>query len=190
CTADAGIVDAYPAFINANLHIITPNKRANVLPWRRYSALVDLLAKRQQHFLYETNVGAGLPVVGTLRDLVESGDRVQKVEGIVSGTLSYLFNTFDGSMPFSALVRSAYQTGLTEPDPRDDLSGQDVARKLLILARQSGLKLEIADVQVESLVPRSLALKPFSHRFFSSLAKHDCEMEERLKRAQSRRAVL
>jgi len=143
CTAADSIVKAYPEFVRANLHIITPNKRANVLPWRQYS-----------------------------------------------GTLSYLFNSFDGSMPFSALVRTAYQTGLTEPDPRDDLSGQDVARKLLILARQSGLKLEIADVHVESLVPRSLALKPFSHRFFSSLAKHDCEMKERLKRAQSRGAVL
>jgi len=93
-------------------------------------------------------------------------------------------------MLFSALVRKAYQAGLTEPDPRDDLSGQDVARKLLILARQSGLKLEIADVHVESLVSRNIALRPFSHRFFSSLAKHDCEMAERLKRAQSRGAVL
>ena len=190
CTAADLVVKAYPDFVRANLHIITPNKRANVLPWRQYAALMELLRKRQKHFLDEANVGAGLPIMSTLRDLIASGDVIRKVEGIFSGTLSYLFNSFDGSMPFSALVRTAYQTGLTEPDPRDDLSGQDVARKLLILARQSGLKLEIADVHVESLVPRSLVLKPFSHRFFSSLAKHDCEMAERLKRAQSRSAVL
>jgi bifunctional aspartokinase / homoserine dehydrogenase 1 len=190
CTAADSIVKAYPDFVRANLHIITPNKRANVLPWRQYAALMELLRKRQKYFLDEANVGAGLPIMSTLRDLIASGDVIRKVEGIFSGTLSYLFNSFDGSMPFSALVRTAYQTGLTEPDPRDDLSGQDVARKLLILARQSGSKLEIADVQVESLVPRSLALRPFSHRFFRSLAKHDCEMAERLKRAQSRGAVL
>src|SRR5438132_142395 len=190
CTAADSIVKAYPDFVRANLHIITPNKRANVLPWRQYAALMELLRKRQKYFLDEANVGAGLPIMSTLRDLIASGDVIRKVEGIFSGTLSYLFNSFDGSMLFSALVRKAYQAGLTEPDPRDDLSGQDVARKLLILARQSGLKLEIADVHVESLVPRSLALRPFSHRFFSSLAKHDCEMAERLKRAQSRGAVL
>jgi aspartokinase/homoserine dehydrogenase 1 len=190
CTANPSIVDAYPAFIDANLHIITPNKRANALPWKQYSALMERLTRRQKHFFYEANVGAGLPFMSTLRDLIASGDVIRKVEGIFSCTLSYLFNSFDGSMPFSALVRTAYQTRLTEPDPRDDLCGQDVARKLLILARQSGSKLEIADVQVESLVPQSLALRPFSHRFFSSLAKQDCEMAERLKRAQSRGAVL
>jgi bifunctional aspartokinase / homoserine dehydrogenase 1 len=190
CTADAGIVDAYPTFINASLHIITPNKRANVLPWRRYAALVDLLAKRRRHFLYETNVGAGLPVVGTLRDLIESGDRVQKVEGIVSGTLSYLFNTFDGSMPFSALVRSAHAKGITEPDPREDLSGQDVARKLLILARQTGSRMEMQDVQVESLVPTGLSAGAFSPRFFSMLEAHDHEMAARLDAARSHGAVL
>jgi bifunctional aspartokinase / homoserine dehydrogenase 1 len=190
CTADAGIVDAYSGFVNANLHIITPNKRANVLPWRRYSALMELLAARRKHFFYEANVGAGLPVVSTLRDLVASGDRIVKVEGIVSGTLSYLFNTFDGSVPFSALVRDAQIKGLTEPDPREDLSGEDVARKLLIIARQSGVKMELQDVQVESLVPTQLKNGPFSPAFFSALEKHDAEMALRLESARSRGAVL
>jgi aspartokinase/homoserine dehydrogenase 1 len=190
CTAADSIVNAYPDFVRANLHIITPNKRANVLPWRNYAALLELLRKRQKYFFDEANVGAGLPVMSTLRDLIASGDVIRKVEGIFSGTLSYLFNNFDGSMSFSALVQTAYETGLTEPDPRDDLSGQDVARKLLILARQSGSRMEIADVRVETLVPRSLAVRPFSQRFFTSLAKHDRGMAERLQRAQSRGAVL
>src|SRR4029077_1841343 len=167
------IVKAYPDFVRANLHIITPNKRANVLPWRQYAALMELLRKRQKYFLDEANVGAGLPIMSTLRDLIASGDVIRKVEGIFSGTLSYLFNNFDGQVPFSALVRKAWETGLTEPDPRDDLSGQDVARKLLILARQSGSQMEIADVEVESLVPRNLASGRFAERFFVSFTKLD-----------------
>jgi aspartokinase/homoserine dehydrogenase 1 len=190
CTADASVVDAYPAFVNANLHIITPNKRANVLPYRRYAALMELLKTRQKHFLYEANVGAGLPVMSTLRDLIASGDVVVKVEGIFSGTLSYLFNAFDGTGPFSALVRQALDLGFTEPDPREDLSGQDVARKLLILARQSGSTMEIGDVEVASLVPKRLAGGPFSSSFFAAYARHDGEMAARLKRAQSHGAVL
>jgi aspartokinase/homoserine dehydrogenase 1 len=190
CTADSGIVDGYSGFVGANLHIITPNKRANVLPWRRYTALLDLLVERRRHFFYEANVGAGLPVISTLRDLIASGDRIIKVEGIVSGTLSYLFNTFDGTVPFSALVRDAQSKGLTEPDPREDLSGQDVARKLLILARESGVKMELQDVQVESLVPGHLQNGPFSTAFFQAFETHDGDIAQRLEAARSRGAVL
>jgi aspartokinase/homoserine dehydrogenase 1 len=190
CTADATVVDAYPDFVNANLHIVTPNKRANVLPWTQYEALMDLLRRRQKHFLYEANVGAGLPIMSTLRDLIASGDEIEKVEGIFSGTLSYLFNAFDGSVPFSAIVRQARELGLTEPDPRDDLSGQDVARKLLILARQAGSRLEIEDVRVESLVPPRLARGTYSPRFFESFAVEDAKMAARLARARRRGAVL
>ncbi len=190
CTAAASIVDAYPDFVNANLHIVTPNKRANVLPWTNYEALMDLLRRRQKHFLYEANVGAGLPIMSTLRDLIASGDEIERVEGIFSGTLSYLFNAFDGSVPFSAIVRQARELGLTEPDPRDDLSGQDVARKLLILARQAGSRLEIENVRVESLVPPRLARGTYSPAFFTSYAAEDAKMAARLARARSRGAVL
>jgi aspartokinase/homoserine dehydrogenase 1 len=190
CTAAESVVAAYPDFVRANLHIITPNKRANVLPWRNYASLMELLRARQKYFLDEANVGAGLPVMSTIRDLIASGDVIQKVEGIFSGTLSYLFNNFDGRTSFSALVKKAWENGLTEPDPRDDLSGQDVGRKLLILARQSGLQLEIDDVDVQSLVPRNLARGQFAPRFFGSLARLDHKMAEGLSRAQSRGGVL
>jgi bifunctional aspartokinase / homoserine dehydrogenase 1 len=190
CTANPSVVDAYPAFIDANFHIITPNKRANALPWRRYSALMEQMARRQKHFFYEANVGAGLPIMSTLRDLIASGDEIVKIEGILSGTLSYLFNTFDGSVPFSALVRDAHKMAFTEPDPRDDLSGQDVARKLLILAREIGLRMELNEVKVDSLVPRPLRRGAFSNRFFDDLAKYDAEVAGRVEAAGRRGAVL
>jgi aspartokinase/homoserine dehydrogenase 1 len=190
CTVGPTIVDAYPAFIDANLHIITPNKWANALPWRRYSALMDALAARKRHFLFEANVGAGLPIVSTLRDLIASGDEIVRIEGILSGTLSYLFNTFDGSVPFSALVRDAHRMGYTEPDPREDLSGQDVARKLLILARQIGLKMDLNEVAVDSLVPKPLSRGKYTNAFLTAYARHDAEMATRVRRAAGRGAVL
>jgi len=190
CTAAQAVVDAYPEFIRADLHIVTPNKRANVLPWERYTELRDLLAAQQRHFLYETNVGAGLPIMSTLRNLMVSGDVVTRIEGIFSGTLSYLFNTFDGTVPFSALVRDAHARGFTEPDPREDLAGQDVARKLLILARHTGLRMELDDVRVDSLVPRCLSDLPFSERFFAQYAALDADMRRRLESAKARGTVL
>jgi bifunctional aspartokinase / homoserine dehydrogenase 1 len=190
CTADQSIVDAYPAFIDANLHVITPNKKANALPWRRYSSLMAQIERRQKYFLYEANVGAGLPVMSTLGDLIASGDEIVRIEGILSGTLSYLFNTFDGTMPFSGLVREAHRVGFTEPDPRDDLSGQDVARKLLILARRIGLRMDLGDVRVDSLVPRPLSRGRFSDRFFSDLARYDGDIARRVRAARGRGALL
>jgi aspartokinase/homoserine dehydrogenase 1 len=190
CTSGATIVDAYPAFIEANLHIITPNKWANALPWRRYEALMSALEQRKRHFLFEANVGAGLPIVSTLRDLIASGDEIVRIEGILSGTLSYLFNTFDGSVPFSALVRDAHALGFTEPDPREDLSGQDVARKLLILGRQIGLKMDLDAVKVDSLVPKALARGKYDRGFLPAFARYDGEMAARVKKAAARNAVL
>jgi len=190
CTVGPDVVDAYPEFIDANLHIITPNKWANALPWPRYAALMESLAARNRHFLFEANVGAGLPIVSTLRDLIASGDEIVRIEGILSGTLSYLFNTFDGTVPFSALVRDAHRMGYTEPDPREDLSGQDVARKLLILGRQIGLKMDLDEVQVDSLVPKSLARGKYTSGFLTGFARYDGEMAARVERAAARGAVL
>ncbi len=190
CTASADVVTVYPEFVRANMHIVTPNKKANVLPSKEYDRLIELLKQRQKHFLYEANVGAGLPIISTLQDLVASGDTIVKIDGILSGTLSYLFNSFDGTQPFSALVKKAHSKGFTEPDPRDDLSGMDVARKLLILARQLGTRMELRDIRVESLVPTSLRKGMFSENFYSRFARFDSTMRQRAKDARSRGMLL
>jgi aspartokinase/homoserine dehydrogenase 1 len=190
CTASPDIAEAYPDFVNANLHIVTPNKKANVLPWKQYAALTELMKKRQKYFLYEANVGAGLPVISTLGDLIASGDHIIKVEGIFSGTLSYIFNHFDGKKPFSEVLREAHELGFTEPDPRDDLSGDDVARKLLIVARHLGLRLDMKDIKFENLVPPSLRAETFSPNLFSRFARVDARMQQKLDVARSRGAVL
>jgi aspartokinase/homoserine dehydrogenase 1 len=190
CTVGPAIVDAYPQFIDANLHIVTPNKWANALPWKHYRALMTLLDARQKHFLFEANVGAGLPIVSTLRDLIASGDEVVRIDGILSGTLSYLFNNFDGTTPFSTLVAEAHRNGFTEPDPREDLSGNDVARKLLILARLIGRQMDLRDIAVDSLVPKALGGGRYSDRFLSAYARYDRAMVDRFKAAAARGNVL
>ena len=190
CTVGPAIVDAYPRFVDANLHIVTPNKWANALPWKQYTALMALLESRKKHFLFEANVGAGLPIVSTLRDLIASGDEVLRIDGILSGTLSYLFNNFDATAPFSALVAEAHRNGFTEPDPREDLSGNDVARKLLILARLIGKQMDLRDVTVDSLVPPALSRGAYSDKFLSAYARYDRRMAERFRAAASRGNVL
>lgn len=190
CTASPAVVEAYPEFVKANLHIITPNKKANVLPSKQYDELMELLRHRQKYFLYEANVGAGLPVISTLNDLIASGDTIIKIEGILSGTLSYLFNTYDGTQRFSECVREAHRLGYTEPDPRDDLSGHDVARKLLILGRQLGWRMDLGNIRSQNLVPPSLRRCAFNTGFYKSFARADQAMQQRYKRAQAKGQVL
>ncbi len=156
CTSSAELPNEYKKWIERGIHIITPNKKGNTGTMEFYRALQSTARSRNRHYLYETTVGAGLPIINTLRELVHTGDEVRRIEGVLSGTLSYLFNTFDGTTPFSALVADARKKGYTEPDPRDDLSGTDVGRKLVILAREMGLAVELEQVQIESLVPESL----------------------------------
>ncbi|MBM4170091.1 MAG: bifunctional aspartate kinase/homoserine dehydrogenase I [Ignavibacteria bacterium] len=190
CTASSEIVNTYFDFVRANAHIVTPNKKANVLPWKQYNELTDLIRARQKFFLYEANVGAGLPVISTLRDLVASGDTIVRIDAILSGTLSYLFNHYDGTQPFSSLVLKAHELGFTEPDPREDLSGQDVARKLLILGRQLGLKMDLKDIRAQNLVPARLRSGPFSPLFYAAYASHDSTMKRKLDHARAAGAVL
>jgi aspartokinase/homoserine dehydrogenase 1 len=145
--------------------------------------------KRGGHFLYETTVGAGLPVIGTLRDLILTGDKIKKIEGVFSGTLAYLFWRFDGTKPFSTLVKEARELGFTEPDPRDDLSGMDIVRKTVILAREVGHSIEIADIPVRSLVPDTLVDVSLDE-FMSRLEMMDDELDNLYKEASSRNEVI
>jgi aspartokinase/homoserine dehydrogenase 1 len=154
-----------------------------------YTELKRLTRASNTHFLYEATVGAGLPVIQTLKDLVATGDEIQSISGIFSGTLAYLFNLFDGTRPFSEIVREAKARGYTEPDPRDDLSGMDVARKAVILAREAGLELELGDLEVESLAPAALA-EASVEEFLERLADFDAPMAERLERARREGQVL
>ena len=189
CSANESVARRYADWLAAGIHIITPNKKANSAELSYYDRLREARRASGASYLYETTVGAGLPVVQTLRDLRETGDEISSIEGIFSGTLAYLFNVYDGSTPFSAIVRDAKQRGYTEPDPRDDLSGMDVARKLIILAREMGLRLEMADVQVESLVPAALAAGS-SEDFLAQLPRFDADMQARYSAAHSRGNVL
>jgi aspartokinase/homoserine dehydrogenase 1 len=189
CSASEKVAALYPRWLAAGIHVVTPNKRAN-------SGSLDLYGRVQQarraggsHYLYEATVGAGLPIMQTLRDLRETGDEIRKVEGIFSGTLAYLFNVWDGSESFSSVVRAAKAKGYTEPDPRDDLSGTDVARKLVILAREMGMQLELAGVALEGLIPPSL-VGVGVEEFMARLGELDAPMLAKLEAARGRGHVL
>jgi aspartokinase/homoserine dehydrogenase 1 len=189
CTASAEVAAGYRDWLARGIHVVTPNKKANSGALPEYRALKDAARAAGTHYLYEATVGAGLPVIQTLRDLRETGDEITRIEGIFSGTLAYLFNVFDGSESFSSIVRAAKQKGYTEPDPRDDLSGMDVARKLIILGREMGLTLEMSDVEVTGLVPPALdgcSVEEFMRR----LPEFDAAMGDALKEAKKAGQVL
>ncbi len=189
CTSSEARAMQYKKFIESGFHVITPNKKAGSGPYSYYKELMASTMKTGRKFLYETTVGAGLPVICTLKDLRETGDRVISVEGMVSGTLCWLFSEYDGTVPFSELVKKARSLGYTEPDPRDDLSGMDVARKTVILARELGYSTETDDIAVESLVPehlRELSIDEFLVR----LSEIDEHMLKLYKDAASRNMKL
>ena len=189
CTASVDVCHNYVGWLTRGIHVVTPNKKANSGSLPYYRALQEAGRAAGTHYLYEATVGAGLPVIHTLRDLRETGDEITRIEGIFSGTLAYLFNVFDGTEAFSSIVRAAKAKGYTEPDPRDDLSGMDVARKLIILGREMGLTLEMADVRVEGLVPKELE-KCSVDEFMTRLPQFDAAMAAMLADARQKSQVL
>ena len=188
-TASEELPRHYEDWLTRGLNVITPNKKANSGPVERYRRLRDAARRHGRYFLYETNVGAGLPIIHTLRDLVETGDEIRRIEGVFSGTLSFIFNSLSEGRAFSEVVRDAHALGFTEPDPRDDLSGTDVARKLIILARELGHDVELDDVPVQSLVPEDLRAAS-AEEFLSGLERHDDAMAGLLSGARERGEVL
>ncbi|WP_146450319.1 bifunctional aspartate kinase/homoserine dehydrogenase II [Vibrio kanaloae] len=188
-TASPVLAAKYLQIAQQGIHLISANKVAGSASSEYYHQVKDAFAKISRHWLYNATVGAGLPINHTVRDLRESGDDIIALSGIFSGTLSWLFQQFDGTVPFSELVDLAWQQGLTEPDPRADLDGSDVMRKLVILARESGLDIEPESVKVESLVPAELQDLSVDD-FFDKASVLSEELAERLEKAHSQQKVL
>jgi aspartokinase/homoserine dehydrogenase 1 len=189
CTASPDVALRYGDWLSRGIHVITPNKKANSGSIDYYHEVQETGRRADAHYFYETTVGAALPVIQTLRDLVQTGDEIHRIEGVFSGTLSYLFNSFDGSIPFSEIVRGAREQGYTEPDPREDLSGMDVARKVVILAREMGMDTSLDDMKIESLIPPGLE-EGTVEEFLDRLEDHDAEMLSTVEDARSDGYVL
>ena len=172
-TSSPAIAEKTANILKKGISVVSASKLANAMNQDYYNSIRENSKAGGTLFKYETNVGAGLPIIETLQILINTGDTVEKIEGIISGTLSYLFSQFDGSIPFSELVKNARESGYTEPDPRDDLNGVDVGRKILILARETGAKLELEDVSIQSLIPENLEPTLSIDEFLERLSKND-----------------
>lgn len=185
CTASDEVPAHYPDVLKSSISVVTPNKKANSSSQEYFKELRELALRHNVAFRYETNVGAGLPVVATIHELVTTGDKLHRVEAVLSGTLSYIFNSFTGETPFSTIVRQAREKGFTEPDPREDLNGHDVGRKLLILAREAGYELEFDDLDIQNLVPEGARDAADVPSFFEKLEQYDEFFEEMRAEAES-----
>jgi bifunctional aspartokinase / homoserine dehydrogenase 1 len=189
CSSNTEVASRYANWLQQGIHVITPNKQAGSGDFGRYQAIREACQHSGARFRYEATVGAGLPIIQTTRDLLDTGDEIQAIDGVFSGTLSWLFGSYDGTQPFSQLVMQARELGYTEPDPRDDLSGVDVARKLVILAREMGRDLSLEQVEIESLVPKHLQ-NLSRDDFFARINEMDADMLQRFKTAEKENKVL
>jgi aspartokinase/homoserine dehydrogenase 1 len=178
-TAAEEPVDYYDRLFSGNITIVAANKRANSGNMEQYVRLHSAARNRNVSFHYETNVGAGLPVINVIRNLFAGGDKILKIEAVLSGTLNWLFSEYDGTRPFSELVMVARERGYTEPDPREDLGGTDVARKCLILARECGLEMELEEITVDSLMPSDAEKCKDLSDFFKVLKRYDPIIKEK-----------
>ncbi len=190
CTSSQEMADLYADFLKQGFHVVTPNKKANTSSWSYYQQLRNAAEKSRRKFLYDTNVGAGLPVIENLQNLLNAGDELVAFNGILSGSLSFIFGKLDEGMSLSEATKLARELGYTEPDPRDDLSGMDVARKLLILAREAGLSLELSDIEIEAILPQSYLDLADADQFMQQLPQLDSLFAERYAKAQQSSKVL
>ncbi|MCX8676808.1 MULTISPECIES: bifunctional aspartate kinase/homoserine dehydrogenase I [unclassified Apibacter] len=180
----------YKELFESNVSVVTCNKIANSSSYKDYKDLKDTARRRGVDFFYETNVGAGLPIIRTLKDLMTSGDRIIKIEAILSGTISYIFNNFRGKTSFYEVVKKAHELGYTEPDPREDLSGKDFMRKMMILARDAGYQIEEKDVELGAILPESCFKAPSIDDFYEELKKSDSYFNELKEKAENENKVL
>ncbi|WP_075351800.1 bifunctional aspartate kinase/homoserine dehydrogenase I [Algoriphagus marinus] len=185
CTASQDVAELYSEILEAKVAIVTPNKKANSGSMENYLALKRIAKKRGVKFLYETNVAAGLPVINTLQDLMLSGDKVIRIEAVLSGSMNFIFSELEKGDPFSEVVKLAKEKGYTEPDPRDDLSGMDVARKILILGREAEQTLEFDNITIQSMVPEDCQKADTVAEFFEKLKGHDQSFLDLLKSAEA-----
>lgn len=180
CTAADSMEELYLEAFARGIHVVAANKKPLAIDWEKRNELIASARRHHRHYLYETTVGASLPVIETLKDLVRTGDRVRLIEGSFSGTLGYLANELMAGIPLSRAVSRARELGYTEPHPRDDLAGLDVARKALILARELGMPLSMDDVEVEPFVPRELLVEDSVEAFVAALSELDASIAARI----------
>jgi len=190
CTASKAVSDLYEKALEQKMSVVAANKIANTGSYERYANLKQLTADKNVHYLYETNAGAGLPIIDTLNNLKNSGDRIVKIEAILSGTISYIFNEFESGKKFSEIVKKAKKLGYTEPDPRDDLNGKDFARKLLLLSRELGEEMEMEDLKIEELLPERCFEPDSIEGFYEELETLDDKFDQLIKEAESEDKVL
>lgn len=189
-TANEKIAAQFPTWLGKGFSVVTPNKKANTLSMKFYNTLQAAVRQRNSYYYYEACVGAGLPIISTLQDLLNSGDEIIHIEGLLSGTLGYLFSELEKGKPFSAIVKKAHEMRYTEPDPRDDLSGMDVARKLVILARLCGMTVELKQVKIEQLLPAALWKAKSVDDFFKKLPQVDTLYAQKMTTAAKTGKVL